>query len=700
MLVQFQEDAMTRKYSVVRSANKKFIEGDFEGALCLYEKASSLFGAEFFHANVTLCKKRLALIPSASNLKQHTSNVTEEEREFFFGIFYLLLLVENEWIKNKIHTATLSISKNNGALTKAKIDYSDYSIEDFLDKCRQEKQKHAVVTLRLWTSVLSNDLDRFVEDISYIVDRDHLSSAFAHELSDAGAYFRGKGRTKDALAALKAASEYLKDEKTMRTLYWAAYKETDLQTANSAISGIRNLGIKRKTSDEWLEKAGSFLIKMKTESFSNIACGLRKKSPRVYKAEPKKIGYVLHNSLPYSSGGYATRGHGMATGLKNNGGNVICVTRPGFPLDIPGDHVGKELPMHDEIDGIKYYRIFEPTRKNKSENGYILEAAKAIENFLIEQKVDIVMVASNNLTAIPAGIAARKLGLPYFYEVRGLWEITRLSREPEFERTARYVDQVRKETEAAIQADGVFTLTTPMLEELVRRGVPAQKITLLPNSCDPSRFTPRSRDLALARDLKIPDNVPVIGYIGSFVQYEGLENLAQACALLLRRGIDFRLLLVGNENASGSERGPITEEIYRIANEEGLSSKLIMPGRVPHEKVEAYYSLIDIAPFPRKPQPVTEMVSPMKPLEALAMEKVVVMSSVRALAEMVVDNETGVVFEKGNVNDLASTLERLLKDPALRQRLGKAGRSWVKKQRTWEKTSSISAQVLRKYMSR
>ena len=142
-------------------------------------------------------------------------------------------------------------------------------------------------------------------------------------------------------------------------------------------------------------------------------------------------------------------------------------------------------------------------------------------------------------------------------------------------------------------------------------------------------------------------------------------------------------MLIGNENASGAEKGPITAEIERIAAEAGLSDRLIMPGRVPHEEVAAYYSLIDIAPFPRKPQPVTEMVSPMKPLEALAMEKAVVVSSVTALTEMIADEETGLVFTKGDIANLADVLDRLIGDPGLRARLGRNGRDWVVRQRTW-----------------
>jgi glycosyltransferase involved in cell wall biosynthesis len=206
---------------------------------------------------------------------------------------------------------------------------------------------------------------------------------------------------------------------------------------------------------------------------------------------------------------------------------------------------------------------------------------------------------------------------------------------------------------------------------------------------------PRVRDFALAKQLDIPANIPVIGYIGTFVDYEGLEDLASACSLLKRGGVEFRLLLVGNEDASGQGRGAITEQINVIANSGGFSDWLIMPGRVPHEEVESYYSLIDIAPFPRKPLPVCEMVSPIKPLEALAMEKAVVVSSVRALQEMVTHEKTGLVFEKGNVEGLTNALRRLLVDTELRKTLGKNGREWVLRERSWAATTKVVAAYVR-----
>src|SRR5690606_7470738 len=265
-------------------------------------------------------------------------------------------------------------------------------------------------------------------------------------------------------------------------------------------------------------------------------------------------------------------------------------------------------------------------------------------------------------------------------------------RDTEFMETSSFVAQSLLERAVANEAQHVFTLTEPMREGLIEHGAAEDRVTLLPNSCDPERFVPIPRDGALAAKLGIPDGVPVIGYVGTFVDYEGLEDLADACGLLARRGLDFRLLLVGNENTSGTDRGPITSAIMEAAA--AWSDRLIMPGRVPHDEVERYYSLIDIAPFPRKPWPVCEMVSPMKPLEALAMEKAVVASDVRALAEMIQDQRTGLLFRKGDVSSLADVLARLMADPELRRNLGREGRAWVAAQRTWRAVGANAATIM------
>jgi glycosyltransferase involved in cell wall biosynthesis len=239
---------------------------------------------------------------------------------------------------------------------------------------------------------------------------------------------------------------------------------------------------------------------------------------------------------------------------------------------------------------------------------------------------------------------------------------------------------VRLEAQAAKEADVVLTLTEALKAEMVARGVDEKKIHILPNGVTSARFSPQKRDAALEASLGLEGDV-VIGYIGSVVAYEGLELLVDAVDLLRMRGVEnFKVLIVGD--------GAVLDEIKERVTLKALESYFIFTGRVPHEEVECYYSLVDITPFPRKGQPVCEMVSPLKPFEAMAMEKAVLSSNVAALAEIVQDGYNGLLFEKDNIEDLALKLEMLIADADLRKKLGKEARKWVKQERDWKILSS------------
>lgn len=511
------------------------------------------------------------------------------------------------------------------------------------------------------------------------------AKAFARNLFFAAQRLEQLGRPASKLTLLDRICSEVNTWPYQKVRLGTAMALREWDTAEDIIADIEATLPPATIDTAWLEARRLAMSRRAIDEPRLLAELSVKKAPQ-YEPIKGRILYFLHNSLPYSSGGYATRGHGMLQGMRAIGYDMICVTRPGFPVDTLSIDAA-DVPPLDMIDDVPYHRITSPSRRSTTGHGYIMGAAAQVEETLRKFRPEMVIAASNHLTSLPPQLAAARLGIPFIYEVRGFWEVTRVSREPEFLETENYAKLVSLETLSAQAADHVFTLTGGMRDELVRRGVSADKITLLPNSCAPEKFPPQPRDQALAAALGIPAGVPVIGYIGSFVQYEGLDHLAQAAAILKARGIEFRLLLVGNENVSSQEKGPITAAIEAAAAEGGLSDWLIMPGRIPHEDVAAHYSLIDIAPFPRKPQPVTEMVSPMKPLEAMSMQKAVVASSVHALTEMVQDGETGLLFEKGNVEALADTLHRLIEDPALRQRLGVNGRAWVEAERTWPMTA-------------
>jgi glycosyltransferase involved in cell wall biosynthesis len=199
---------------------------------------------------------------------------------------------------------------------------------------------------------------------------------------------------------------------------------------------------------------------------------------------------------------------------------------------------------------------------------------------------------------------------------------------------------------------------------------------------DASVFSPEE-DRTLAEKLKIPAGIPVIGYVGSIIEYEGLPDLARASVALAKKGYDFRLLIVGSEKRLKDGTAPITDEIQECFRAAGLSDKLIMPGRVPFETVSSYYSLIEIAPIPRLPFKVSEMVSPIKPIEALAMGKVLIVSNVEALKDFAQAGETGLLFEKGNVADLEAKIRLALDKPELRSTLKVNAQQFVRENRTW-----------------
>ena len=412
------------------------------------------------------------------------------------------------------------------------------------------------------------------------------------------------------------------------------------------------------------------------------------RQPSGSRLDANRLIYVLSGSLPQMRSGYAYRAHGLMGGLSELGVRVTAVTRPGFPVDMAHlAGMANASAIQCDVDDLRYHRILSPSRTGQSALSYLNIASHVLTEFIARQKAAVVMAASNHMTALPALMAARRLGLPFIYEVRGFWEITQASRDPAFARSLRYENAVALESLAAQQADRVVTLNQPMADELVRRGVERDRIVLLPNACDPEKYAPRPRDFDLVRQLKLDPQTPVIGFVGSFTAYEGLDDLLRACGVLRRRGLEFRLVLVGDEVVYNALQKPIMPRLRRLVVKEKLENHVHFAGRVPSADVPRWYSLIDIAPFTRKPFAVSELVPPIKPVEAMAMCKAVVASDVGALRDFIIDGQTGLIFPKGDIGALANMLERVLRDRALRQALGARARDWVTAERSWRRVA-------------
>ena len=405
--------------------------------------------------------------------------------------------------------------------------------------------------------------------------------------------------------------------------------------------------------------------------------------------------YFLHNSLPINSGGYATRAHGLLKGIHRAGFEAMAVTRWGFPHDRGNKYAHGTYAPYDIIDGVKYHRLLSKTEgmgkipirdylnKNIARNGQILRNLRP----------SIVHGASNFINGVTANVAAKKHGVMSIYEVRGLWEITRMSREPQYEGTDAFNLYVRMETEACQSADHCFAITQALKDEMIDRGVDGDKITLVHNGVDTSRFVPMVPNLELKAKLGYaPDDV-IIGYIGSIVDYEGLDYLLQAFSKVKNSGQkNLKAIIIGD--------GDKLESLMEMTKSLRLGDFVKFTGRIPHHDVENYYSFIDIAPFPRKGIPVCEMVSPLKPFEAMAMGKAVIVSSVAAMAEFVDHGKTGLIVKKDDPKELYQALIDLYTNPELRQSLGQNARNFVVERRDWKVLASKMTDVYQQLLDK
>ena len=418
-------------------------------------------------------------------------------------------------------------------------------------------------------------------------------------------------------------------------------------------------------------------------------------SKKKWFSENEIIMYCASQCLPHTSSGYAIRTHGLVKALRDTGSGIIVYARHGYPLDRM-DFTGEFTKLEENIDSIPY--VFNPSNRSNGIPEIIYsdvfnftrfaEYQKLCLKTLISQaskvKPAIIHAASNFVVGMAAVDAAKVLGIPSIYEIRGFWHISQASKRIGYEKSDHYSLSESMEIDVASRADYVFAITQGIADILIDNGVDSDKISILPNAVDVEKFMPIPRDGELEDELELIGTV-VLGYIGSFVEYEGLDLLLQAVASIRADvGENLRVLLVGD--------GPVFEELRDMSRFLGINDIVTMTGRVDHEEVQRYYSLIDIAAFPRKARMVCELVSPMKPFEAMAMKKAVIASNVQALSEIVDDGVTGLLHKKDDVDSLADCIKKLVLDDKLRENLASEGRKWVEKHRTWESVTKIVAE--------
>jgi len=385
-----------------------------------------------------------------------------------------------------------------------------------------------------------------------------------------------------------------------------------------------------------------------------------------------RILHVLDHSIPLHSG-YTFRTLAILREQRRLGWQTFHVTSP--------KHTATR-DSEETVDGWHFYRTLVPPSGRKLPGLGEFELMRQFERRLraVAQMVEphVIHAHSPVLNAIPALRVGRELGIPVVYEVRAFWEDAAVDHGTTSEGSLRYRLTRQMETHALRRAAHVFTICEGLRGDIVARGIAAEKVTVIPNAVDIERFEPGGApDDALKAQLGLA-GCTVVGFIGSFYAYEGLDLLLAALPALLARSPDLRVLLVGG--------GPQHDALKAQAGALGVADKVVFTGRVPHDQVQRYYDLVDVLAYPRHSMRLTELVTPLKPLEAMAQGRLLVASDVGGHRELIRHGETGWLFDADDTGALAQAIADLLAQrdrwPALRA----AGRAFVERERNWARS--------------
>ena len=383
-----------------------------------------------------------------------------------------------------------------------------------------------------------------------------------------------------------------------------------------------------------------------------------------------RVLHVLDHSIPLHSG-YTFRTAALLREQSALGWETYHLTSP---------KQGQTAAPVEDVDGLRFYRTppatgFLAAFPIGREMALMKQLETRLEEVARDIRPDIIHAHSPVLNALPAIKVARRLGIPVVYEIRAFWEDAAVDHGSTTEGSLRYRATRALETRAIRQVDHVFTICEGLRADIVARGIPAGKVTVIPNAVNVESFQLASPPDPLLQEQWGLSGKTVVGFIGSFYAYEGLDLLLDALPDLIRQRPDVRLLLVGG--------GPQETKLRQQAKRLGLGDHVIFTGRVPHQEVNRYYDLIDVLAYPRHPMRLTELVTPLKPLEAMAQGQLFVASDVGGHKELIEHNKTGILFKAGNRNALSSALLGLLNDRQHWPELKANGRYFVEAVRNW-----------------
>jgi len=395
-----------------------------------------------------------------------------------------------------------------------------------------------------------------------------------------------------------------------------------------------------------------------------------------------RVLHVLDHSLPLHSG-YTFRTRAILTAQAASGIEVRGIT---------GLRHFAEGPDTETVDGLTFHRT--PGEAGGPvglrEWREIARLADAIEALCEDWRPDLLHAHSPALCGAAAVRAGKRLGIPVVYEIRAFWEDAAVGNGTGSEGSLKYRLTRALENHVVREADAVVTICDGLRQDLIARGTDPAHVSIMPNGVDLELFgSPLPRDPALAAELGLGDG-PVIGFIGSFYDYEGLDDMIAAMPALVARQPDARLLMVGG--------GPCADALKAQTEASNAAHAIRFVGRVPHHEVDRYYALTDIMAYPRKRSRLTDLVTPLKPLEAMAQGKLVAASDVGGHRELITHGVTGTLFTPDDPAACADALASLLEDRARWDAYRTAGRKHVESRHDWARNVERYQDVYQKLL--
>jgi PEP-CTERM/exosortase A-associated glycosyltransferase len=394
-----------------------------------------------------------------------------------------------------------------------------------------------------------------------------------------------------------------------------------------------------------------------------------------------RILHIVDHSLPLHSG-YSFRTLAILREQRSLGWETIQLTTPRH---------GDSTAEVETFDGWTFHRTrstADGSLQPAGAAGYVKEmvaTARRIDQLVERFRPEVLHAHSPVLTAVPALWVGRRRRLPVVYEMRASWEDAAVDHGSARSSSVRYRLTRALETFVLRHSDAVTTICEGLRKEIIGRGIAPSHVTVIPNAVDTAAFRFREApDIPLRRRLGL-EGKTVIGFAGSFYRYEGLDLLVDACASLASSHPGLRVLLIGG--------GPQEETLKQLVLRRGLAELVKLVGRVPQGEIANYYSVIDVFAYPRRSMRLTEIVTPLKPLEAMAQGRIVVASDVGGHRELVRDRVTGYLFRADDATALAQTIEKVLAERACWDSIRLRARAFVEAERTWAKSVSRYSEV-------